>query len=314
MSRQASAMINYTLTAYAQGLMQDIMQAQEIVNAICPTVPVTGAAGGFKKFDDRNTFSVYTTQRGLGGSAKRIEFSASDGTFNCEPQALEVTVDDHERDLANVGGNPLAQDLLDQGKVRALLNGTALSHVDKILTFVAANKAAVSARGNWSNPDVDPIDQLDEQLDALSVDVGQTSGVSLLLGVSAWRALRNHPKTKARCSGVQVGGISREQLQSMLIFPVSVVIGALSKTSNKQGQSTVTKQTVIGDNVYLSYSVANPTQYDPSPFKCFTTGQGNIQSVRTYRDEGARSDVHAVDWSEDLQLTSTLAVRRLAIT
>jgi hypothetical protein len=314
MSRQSSAAINYVLTAYAQGLMQDIMQAQAIVNAICPTVTVAGAAGGFKKFDDRNTFTVYNTQRGLGGSARRIEFNATDGTFNCHPQALEVTVDDAERELADAGGTDLAQQLLDQGKIRALLNGTALSHVSKVLIYVAANTTAVAQRGNWSNADIDPVDQLDEQLDALSVDVGQTTGISVLLGVSSWRALRNHPKVKARCNGVQVGGISREQLAGMLLFPANIVIGALSKATNKPGQSTVTKANVIGDNVYLSYSVPNPTQYDPSPFKCFTTGRGNIASVRTYRDDSARSDVHAVDWSEDLESTSSLSVRRLAIT
>lgn len=313
MGRQSSATINYTLTAYAQGLMNDLMRVQEVVSALCPTVVVTGASGGFKKFDDRNTFTVYNTQRGLGGAARRIEFSATDGSFNCEPQALEVTVDDHERDLAVVGGG-LNSELLDQGKVRALLNATALSHVDKIVTYVLANAAAVASRGNWSNEAIDPIDQLDEQLDALSTDVGSTSFINLVLSTAAWRALRNHPKVKARCSGVQVGGISREQLGGLLLFPVNVVIGAISKTSNKVGQSSVTKSNIIGGNALLTYAVPNPTQYDPSAFKCFTTGQGNIQSVRTYRDESARSDVHAVDWSEDLQVTSSLAVKRLAIT
>jgi len=293
--------------------MNDLMRVQEVVAALCPTVVVTGASGGYKKFDDRNSFTVYNTQRGLGGAARRIEFSATDGSFNAEPQALEVTVDDHERDLAAAGGG-LNSELLDQGKVRALLNATALSHVDKIVTYVLANAAAVASRGNWSNEAIDPIDQLDEQLDALSTDVGSTNFINLVLSTAAWRALRNHPKVKARCSGVQVGGISREQLGGLLLFPVNVVIGAISKTSNKVGQSSVTKSNIIGGNALLTYAVPNPTQYDPSAFKCFTTGQGNIQSVRTYRDESARSDVHAVDWSEDLQVTSSLAVKRLAIT
>jgi hypothetical protein len=316
MSRSATAAINYTLTAYAQGLSNDILEAQAIANAICPIVPVTGAAGGFKKFSDRNSFTAYATQRGLGGNAKRILFEATDGTFNCEPQALEVTVDQHERDLAAAGGNPLAQQLLDQGKVRALVNATALSHTDKVITFVNANVTAESDTGDWSNVDIDPIDQLDEQLDELTTDVGSSQFINLVLSTTSWRILRNHPKVKARTTGVQVGGITREQLNQLLMIPVNVVIGGISKLSSKEGQTVAKggKSRVIGSNAYLTYSVPNPTPYDPSALKCFTTGSGNIQSVRTYMDPSERFDVHAVDWSENLQVTSPLAIRRLSIT
>lgn len=316
MSRSSSASINYVLTAYAQGLANELLQTQEVVNAICPSVPVTGAAGGFKKFSDRNSFSVYNTHRGLGGVAKRILFDATDGTFNCEPQALEVTVDQHERDLAAAGGNPLADMLLDQGKIRALLNGTALSHVDKVITYVLANLTAVADRGNWSNPDVDPIDQLDEQLELLTTDVGSTNNLNLVMSIGAWRALRNHPKVKARCTGVQVGGITPAQFNGLTMIPVKLVVGALSKLSTKEGQtiSAGGKTNVIGANAILSYSVPSPTQYDPSAFKVFTTGSGNVQSVRTYRDPSDRFDVHAVDWSEDIQKTSALCAKLLAIT
>lgn len=314
MSRKSAALVNYTLTAYAQGLMNDLMAVQSAIAALCPTVPVTGSSGQYKIFSDENSFRVYATQRGLGGSARRIEFDATDGSFSCEPQALEVTVDDAERDLAAAGGNPLAGDLLDQGKIRALLNSTSLSHVDKIVSFVIANTTAVDSRGNWSNPDIDPIEQLDEQLLALSINVGSTEGINLVMGTLAWYILRNHPKVKARCSGVQVGGITIEQLKGMLIFPANVVVSGLSKLTSKLGQSTKTKGNLVGSNAILTYSVANPTIYDPSAFKCFTTGQGNIAAVRTYRDESARSDVHAVDWSEDLKVTSSLCSKRLAIT
>jgi len=313
MARQTSATINYILTAYAQGLSNDLLLANRVVEALCPTVNVTGASGGYKVFSDRNSFAVYGTQRGLGGVAKRILFDATDGTFNCEPQALEVTVDQHERSLADAGGNPLAQQLLDQGKIKALVNGTALSHLDKIVAFVIANTTAVAGRGNWSNNDIDPIDQLDEQLETLSIDVGSVSNINLVMSTGAWRALRDHPKVKARSTGVQIGGISADQLQGMLLFPVKVVIGAVSKVSNKEGQ-TVAKTSVVGANAFLTYSVPGATVYDPSAFKCFTTGSGNINAVRTYMDPSDRFDVHAVDWSEDIKKTSALAVKRLAIT
>jgi hypothetical protein len=313
MSRSSTATVNPFLTNYAQGLSNDLMGAMELIRALCPTVQVSGAAGQFKSFNDRNSFTAYTTARALGGEAKRILFEASDGSFNCKPQALEVTVDQHERELAGGQENVLGQQRLDQAKVRALLNSTALSHADKIVQFVLDNTTPVADRGNWSNADIDPIDQLDEQLDALTLDVGSAQFINLVLSTSAWRALRNHAKVKARCSGVQIGGITREQLQGLLMIPVNVVIGHLAKTSNKEGQSTVTKTRVVGSNAILTYSLPSPTEYDPSAFKVFTTGSGNIEAVRTYQD-GPRVDVHAVDWSEDIKKTSALAVKRLAIT
>lgn len=313
MSRAAAAAINYVLTAYAQGFANDLLKTQQVAAALCPIVPVTGASGQYKVFSDENSFRVYNTGRGLGGSARRIEFDASDASFNCQPQALEVTVDDHERSLATAGGNPVAQELLDQGKVRALINSTSLSSVNKIVAFVLANTTAVESRGNWSNEGVDPIQQLDEQLVALSNDVGSTANINLVLGTNAFYVLRNHPKVKARCSGVQVGGITREQLQGILMFPANVVIGAISKLTSGVGQATKSKANVVGDNAILTYSVPSPTVYDPSAFKLFTTGSGMVSAVRTYRDDGARSDVHAIDWSEDIKLTGSAAVKRLAI-
>lgn len=321
-NQQTTAAVNYFLTAYAQGLANELLSTQAVAEALCPTVNVTGAAGKFKKFSDRNSFSVYSTQRGLGGVAKRILFDATDGNFNCEPQALEATVDQHERALAAAGGNPLANELLDQGKVKALINSTALSHVDKVVTAVNAAVSAQADVGNWSNNSIDPVDQLDLHLDGLVTDVGSDRNINLVLSTTAWRALRNHPKTKARCNGVQVGGISREQLQAMLFIPCNVVIGAVSKLTNKEGQtisggstaSAGSKSNVIGANAYLTYSLPSPTVYDPSAFKCFTTGVGNVNSVRTYRDPSERFDVHAVDWSEDIQLCSSLCIRRFSIT
>lgn len=311
MSRSNSSTINFTLTAYAQGRMNDLMAARVVANALCPIVNTSGAAGQFKTFDDKNSFQTYNTGRGLGGAARRIAFSADDDSFNCTPQALEVTVDQHERDLAGVD-NPLAQQLLDEGKVRALLNATALSHVKKVVDFVGDNTTALSDRGNWSNKDIDPIDQLDEQLEALVTDVGSSTGITLTLGLTAFRKLRSNAQVKARARGVKVGDVTADDIKSMLILPVDIVIGALSYNSAKEGQ-TVSKALLMGSVAYLSYSIPNPTIYDPSPFKCLTTGSNMIESVRTYADPSSRFDVHAIDWSEDLKKTSTLGLKRFDV-
>src|SRR5690606_5465198 len=99
------------------------------------------------------------------------------------------------------------------------LNVSSLSHVAKVVNKVVGSLTPVADRGNWSDPDIDPIDQLDEQIDALATLCGSVKGIKLSMSISSWRALRNHPKSKARCTGVQVGGITLEQLNSVLAIP-----------------------------------------------------------------------------------------------
>ncbi len=100
-----SATLNYQLTAYAQGLWNDISEVIKLAERLAPTTPVPGAAGQFKKFDDKNSFMPEKTARALGGDPVLIAFNATDDSYSCRPQALEVRVDKEEDQAAgNEGG------------------------------------------------------------------------------------------------------------------------------------------------------------------------------------------------------------------
>ena len=312
MSRSTSASLNYQLTAYAQGYMNDLGAALSLAERLAPTTPVPGTTGQYKIFNDKNSFQVYNTSRVLGGDPTRVEFSATDGTFNCKPQALEITIDQEER--RQVGeDNSVGNQLLDQGKIKALINLAALSHSNKVVAAVLAGLTAVADRGNWSNPDVDPIDQLDEQLDILTKEVGSVQNLKLDMDVTAWRTLRNHPKVKARTSGVQVGGITREQLAGLLMLPVDFQVSSIVKNTAALGQ-TPSKARVLASEVILHYSVPSATQYDPSAFKTFTAGMSSLTAVRSYMSTNGFYDGHIIDWSEDIVQTSATAARRISVT
>src|ERR1044071_2739927 len=126
MPRQTTATLNYQLTTFAQGHMNDTRRTMELAERLAPTVQVPGSSGQYKQFNDANSFQLYNTARALGGDPLRIEFAADDAFYNCKPQALEVTVDGEERRQAGEE-NSIAQQLLDEGKVKALLNGVSLS-------------------------------------------------------------------------------------------------------------------------------------------------------------------------------------------
>ena len=309
-----SATLNYQLTAYAQGLWNDIASVTALAERLAPTTPVPGATGQFKKFDDANSFTRPKTARALGGDANLIAFGASDDTYACKPQALEVRVDLAEDQAAGQAGGDVQTQLLDQGKIRALINQQALGHVGDVVDTVLAAVSATVNLGNWDNPDIDPIDQLDSELVTLTKNCGSTQNFKLTMDVGSWNLLRNHPKIKTRTQFTQVGKITPEQLAQILVFPVDFMVANIVYNTAALGQ-TVAKNRIMAGTCLLSYNVPGATLYDPSAFKCFTVGSagGFIGNVRTYQSPNQLWRGHLVDWSRDIKQTSTLSIRRLNI-
>lgn len=312
-SAAGTAALNTQLTSYAQGLWNDASSVVAMAERLAPTVSVPTSNGQFKKFDDKNSFMPESTARTLGGDPKVVAFSATDDTYSCKPQALEVRVDKEEDNQAGANQDALASELLDQGKIKAVVNKTALSHAVDVATFVIANTAGVANRGNFSNADIDPIDQIDEMIDSLALAVGSTQNLKLTFDLTTWRTIRNHPKVKARITGVQASAITQQQLIDMLCLPVDVMVGNIVYDAAALAQAA-NKKRILQGVLFAHYSVPNPTAYDPSAFKCFTVGPGSyIAGVRTYQAPNGLYRGHLLDWSRDIKKTSALSISRYDI-
>jgi hypothetical protein len=311
-----SATLNYQLTSYAQGLFNDLADVIKLAERLAPTTPVPGANGQFKKFDDKNSFMPEKTARALGGDPVVIAFSATDDYYNCKPQALEVRVDKEEDQAAGNAGGDVQQNLLDQGKIRALVNKVMLSHVIDVANAVVAGTTAQSGIGTWSDPNVDPIDQINQQLLGIAQDVGSTQNVNITMDLSVWNTIRTHPKVKARAlfgAGADVATISISQLNAALIFPCDIMPANVVYDQTRLNQ-TPSKARVLSGVCLIHYSLPGATIYDPSAFKTFTVGAaGFLGNVRTYIAPNQLWRGHLVDWSRDIHQTSTLSMRRLNI-
>ena len=311
-----SATLNYQLTAYAQGLWNDLGDVIKLAERLAPTTPVPGAAGQFKKFDDKVSFMPEKTARALGGDPVLIAFNASDDSYSCKPQALEVRIDKEEDQAAGFDAGDVQASLLDQGKIRALVNKVALSHVLDVCTAVTSNTTAQSGVGTWSDPNIDPIDQLNAQLLGLAQDCGSTQNVKMTMDLSVWNTLRSHPKVKARAlfgAGESVASISLEQLNAALIYPVDIMPANVVYDTNRLNQAS-NKTRALSGVCLLHYSVPNATIYDPSAFKSFTVGSaGFLGNVRTYVAPNQLWRGHLLDWSRDIKQTSTLSMRRINV-
>ena len=311
-----AATLNYQLTAYAQGLWNDISDVIKLAERLAPTTPVPGAAGQFKKFDDKDSFLPEKTARALGADPVLISFNANDDSYSCKPQALEVRVDLAEDQAAGSLGGDIATNLLDQGKIRALLNKVALSHVLDVTSAVLAGTSAQPGVGGWSDPGVDPIDQLNAQLLALANDCGSTQNVRLTMDLGVWNTLRSHPKVKARAlfgAADSLASISIDQLNSALLYPCDIMPANVVYDTARLNQAP-SKSRALNGVCLIHYSVPNATIYDPSAFKSFTVGQaGFLGSVRTYQAPNQLWRGHLVDWSRDIKQTSSLSMRRINV-
>lgn len=296
MSLRSTTAMNPTLTRYAYGLAQDMSSA--IAEFLAPTCRVVASIGRYKSFDDKNSFQVLNTERAIGGPALRLQFSATDGDYNCKPNALEMPIDDAERDPA--GGDDSA---MEQAKTKTLVSTTALSHEDKVVGIVKAGLTPVVGVGVWSVAANSPIEELDAQILAIATATGMMPN-RMVIGLGAWNVVRNHPMVIARFPGAAIVGVTTAQFSSLLLNPaIEIRIGVLSKDATKFG-ATKAAANIIGACVIPFIASANPTQYDPSLAKTFVCGsRGNVDGVRIYRAESHRSDIIALDWSEQTKVT-----------
>lgn len=295
--------INATLTNYAQGIAQDRRSA--LADFIAPVVRVAASIGQFKKFSEKNDFLVYNTARAVGGTATRIVFDASDATYNCMPQALEIAIDDAER--AASGDDQLG---IEQSKVASVVSAAILAHEDQVFSSIKSAVSAVGGVGVWSSASNDPVAEIDAQIETIATNTGIMPN-RIVFGLGAWTKFRNHPKVVAKFPGSAIIGVTTQQAASLLLNPgIEVRVGVLGKDSTKLGQ-TKSGTNVVGSEVFVFIGNDSPTVYDPSFAKTFMAGAGGVTSVREYRDESARSDIYAVDWARDIEVVSTACVKRI---
>ena len=308
MGKLGTSTYSETLKNYAFGVAQDVKTT--LADFIAPRVPVGVANGQFKKFNTKNAFQIYDTLRAVGGKAKRIEFEASDGTFNCAANALELPIDDQERERAGS-----ADSALEEAKVRTLVISAALAREKKVFDLVKSGVSATASTGSWSSDSsgtYDPIDEIDQQIVSIATATGILPN-RMVIGLGAWRILKNHVNVLKRQHGVTDKGLSLAGLAAMLVNPaMDIRVGVMGYDANKMGKSE-SKQNVVGSEIFIFHGSDNPTQYDPGFAKTFSIGANSVEAVRQYRDEGCRSDIVAVDWSEDVQVVSTLCAKRITV-
>jgi hypothetical protein len=293
------------LTNFAHGIAPDFTSA--LAELMAPQCVAPAAAGHYIAFDDDEAFRYINTRRTIGGDMAMIDFPSSSPQFNCDPHALGIATDSFELERVGDAGLPM----LREAKIRTLVSRNALSREKRVFDAYSAGTTAEAGLGVWTDAAVDPIDQLDGVLSDLATQTG-IADIHMVVGLPSLLQLRKHPKVKSRFPGIDIMNVNLQALINLLLMPVKGHVAIMPIITEKSGKPG-TKTNIVGAKIYFLISMANPSPYDPSAAKTFTTTRGQVKGVGTI-EKPPFTEVNFVDWSESIKITGSKCVKRIDVT
>lgn len=306
MSKLASISANAMLREYAQGAAQDMTSA--VADFLAPTVPVGTSVGYYKVYTAKNRFRIPNTSRALGGPATQLGFSATDSTYNCQPQALDFPVDNLEK-IETAGIENIFQEGAD-----LIAEAAALSHEKTVIDRAMAAVGAGTALAIGANDSI--IKQLNA--DILSVIKASKSGgmmsVGVLVGAGAFNVITDHASVRNRFVAggkQQFSNLTISQLSELLIGQTESRISMLCYDDAPEGLPEDINFLLDGDILVFARR-PQPTRRDSSFMKTFRL-RGQWMVPGSYVTPDGRGEVAKFDWSEDVQITNAAAAIRRTV-
>ena len=309
MSRLSDISASPVLREFAQGAAQSAIMP--VADFLAPTIEVPTSVGRYKKYTEKDRFRIPNTLRSIGGRATELRFEVTDETYNCEPHALDYPVDNLEKleseDLENA---------LREGSV-AVAEVAALSH-EKSVIDAALSAAGAGTAKTW-NASADPV----ADIDAAIMDVikaakyGSLMGVGVLFGASAWVTFKNADKVRGRfvvgASGNGGNLAVPTEANAGALFVGTPDVRASYMVYDDSAPGVAENVKFLLDTTVLVFARRpNPTRRDPSFMKTFRL-MGKYMVPSSYMRDDGRVEVAKFDWSEDVRVTNSAAVRRLNV-
>jgi len=309
MSRLSDISASPVLREFAQGAAQSAIMP--VADFLAPTVEVPTSVGRYKKYTEKDRFRIPSTLRSIGGRATELRFEVSDETFNCEPHALDYPVDNLEKleseDLENA---------LREGAV-AVAEVAALSHEKSVID--AAMTAAGAGTAKVWGAEADPVSDIDSAiLDVIkAAKYGSLMGVGVLFGASAWCLFKNQDKVRGRFvigNGGKGGNLAvpTEDNAGQLFVGAPQVRTSYMVFDNAAPGVAEDVKFLLDSTVLVFARRPNPTRRDPSFMKSFRL-MGKYMVPSSYMRDDGRVEVAKFDWSEDVRVTNSAAVKRLNV-
>lgn len=312
-SRLASISAQPVIREFAQGIAQD--SVQPVADFIAPTVPVSAMIGKYKKYTQKNRFRIPDTLRPLGGRAAELRFDVADATYDCKPHALDYPVDN----LEQYESEQALGDMFREGAV-AIAEVASLAHEKSVID--AALASAGSGTGKVWGDDGDPVTDIDAAiLDVIKACAyGSAMGIGVLFGASAWTIFKNQAKVRGRYivapsgpkGGLGLAVPSEESAGKLFTGTPNVRTSYMVYDTAPEGKAAA-MSFILDAGVLIFARKQQPSRLDPSFMKTFRLANKYMVPGAYMRDDG-RVEVAKFDWSEDVQVTNSTAVKYLTIT
>jgi hypothetical protein len=306
--------IRKDLTNYAFGVTQDAVKARRLLQKLAPVVPTGGTSGLYNKFDETQAFKEYAkavTRRAVGGQANIVQFLSDTANYNCDPNGLRISIDNHERMQA--GDAQGASLLLEQAKTRVLTINCLVGTISEAITVAKAGISAMAGKGDWANPNVDPVKELNDAIKAVYLASGMVP-TDIIIDFGAWCVMSGNKNVLNRMPGADIAEVSPGRVSRLLVAPgIEITIAETAGlTGGGLGNSSATKQGLMGGSVFVCYSSEVPTVYDPSFMKTFSPSANLFTEVYSYREE-PHLDWFENDWTSEIVLVSSNLCKRIDV-
>ncbi len=295
---ETSDKFNSVLTSYVQGLWLYPDKELNLARTFFPAVAVDTLVGNFDKYDIAPGLTPVDTTLARDNSPRRIELKKTDGFWKCDPNAIETA----EWKIALLQSGHAAR--MRETRMKTLMSAQFASRQSAAVDAVMAATTAVSGFGNWG-ASTDIVSEIDTLCDNVVLGSGCKAN-RLLIGIEAWKVLRNHASILDRLPGLDYG----------------LAPEALGKVLTQQGMEIVIVDSVVmlngtmtrllANDVIALHNKENPDLEDMSFGKEFTLCP-NGPEVVSYEEHGL-TQVDSLYWASDCQVTNAGALSRLVVT
>ncbi len=297
-----------TLTTYAQLIAPDWMAILKEAHSVAPVVEVGTLAGKYMRFDSRQAFVIPDTRRGVGGETQVAQWAGELVPFILDPNALKIPIDlEIEVPLAG-----RTSDKIREVKTRTLLCQSANAFSAATFRRVKAAVAATAGKGKWSSATVDPLDEIEEGIEAVEKRTGLTPN-TVTVSKTMWRRIKKHPKVIARFPG-KSNAITPQLVAEEIgdsDVRLEVVSGRGFEQSGLGGAAGAETVPFLGDTCLVHYRDTMPSQYSPGFCATLAYDSAMLEGVYSYTSPDGAVEFLRVKWAFDIVTQSALLAYRI---
>lgn len=294
---EQSAGYHQYLTEYAQGIYANPTEDLDLHKLLFPAIQVAANTGRYDVYAADPALTAVDTILARDGSPTRIQLDKRPDFWDCSPHAMEIG--NFKPDLLQDNEMQIKED-----SVNTLMSAQFTTRQVQAVQKVRSAITAVSGAGNWSASNADPIADIDALCKAVAMGCGRAPN-TMLLGISAWARLRNHPAVLARIAGITTGATEQQVLEALTYKGITIHVAKTMAIVG--GQMTE----LLANDIIVFYREDAPSRTDVSFGKEFTLSEDGPE-VLEY-EEKCVNVVDVLMWSSDSKVTNAAACARLEI-